>query len=100
MAQLLKLPQLTQRYGVAEVNVAGELAAVAVAQDGDVEKRERFLRGAVNFAGEQNRSSAGAEKRAAVGGELLQRVEEAFFGHHFQVRGAFAARQDHAGYVF
>ena len=29
-------------------------------------------------------------------GEFLQRVEEAFFLHHFQVRGAFAAGEDYA----
>ena len=78
------------------VNVAGELAAVAIAQDGDVEQGERILRRAVDFFGEKDCAGAGAEERAAVCGEFLERVEEAFFLHYFQVRGAFAAGEDYA----
>ena len=79
------------------MNVARELAAVAVAEYGCSSKPERILRGAVNFAGEENCSGAGAEKCAAVCGEFLEALEEAFFRHHFQVRGAFAAGEDYAG---
>jgi hypothetical protein len=53
-------------FCVSEVNVAGKLASIAVSQDGDIEERERLLRGAVNFACEQNGSGASPEKCAAI----------------------------------
>src|SRR5580704_17151584 len=92
--------RLGTQHCLAQVYVAGELPSVAIAQDGDIEQRKGFLRGAVNFAREQNCSSAGAEKRAAVCGELLQRVEQAFLRHHLQVCGAFAAGKDYARDAF
>src|SRR6202167_2098976 len=87
-------------FCVSEVNVAGELASIAVSQNGDIEERERFLRGAVYFACEENGSGARPEKCAAIRSELFQGIEEAFFGHYFQVRDAFTARQNHARNAF
>ena len=46
--------------------------------------------------GEEDCAGAGAEECAAIFGERLERVEETFFLHHFQVRGAFAAGEDYA----
>jgi hypothetical protein len=49
------------------------------------------------IAREQDCAGAGSEKSASVGGKLLQRVEESFFGHHFEVSGTLASRQNDAG---
>src|SRR5271167_1033746 len=76
------LDRFLAQLGFAHVNVAGKLAAVAVAQDADVEQAERGLRWAVHLAREQDRAGASAEKRAAARGEPLQRVEEAVLGHY------------------
>ena len=54
------------------------------------------MRGAVDVAREQDRARAGAEERAAIFRELLERVEEAFLAHYFQVRRALAAGEDYA----
>ena len=78
------------------MNVARELAAVPVAQDRNVEQPERSLRGAVHLARQQNRARARAEKRAAVGSELFQRVEEALLGENLQMCAALAARKNDA----
>jgi hypothetical protein len=88
--------RLGMQLGFSHMDVAGKLAAVAVAKNRGVEERERGLRGAVNFFCEENCASAGAEERAFLRGKLFQGVEEAFCGHHFQVRGAFAAGEDDA----
>src|ERR1700689_2809609 len=60
-------------FCVSKVNVAGKLASIAVSQNGDIEERERFLRGAVDFACEQNGAGASPEKSAAIRSELFQR---------------------------
>ncbi len=83
-------------FVAAGVNVARELAAVAIAENGDIEQAERILRRAVNLFGEKDCAGAGAEKCAAACREFLQRVEKAFFFHHFQMRGAFSAGEDYA----
>src|SRR5271155_533004 len=50
----------------------------------------------MHLACQQNRTCARAEKRAALCGESLQRLKEAFLGHHLQMRAALAARQNDA----
>ena len=85
------------KFGGATLDVARELASVAVAQDRNVEQVERVLRGAVDLARQQNCSGASAEERAAVGGELLERREQAFLLHYLQMRGALASRENYAG---
>src|SRR5271156_3348102 len=64
-------------FCLSQVNVARKLASIAISQHGNIEQRERLLRGAVNFAREKNRSGASSEKCASVGSKLLQRIEEA-----------------------
>src|SRR5208282_574545 len=80
----------------AGVNVACELASVAVAKNRNVEQVERLLRGAVNLVGQQNRPRAGAKERAAVVRKLFQRIEQPFFHHDLHMRAALAARKDNA----
>ena len=50
----------------------------------------------MDFFGEKNCAGTGAEECAAVCGEFFECVEEAFFLHYFQVRGAFTAGEDYA----
>lgn len=77
-------------------DVARELAAVAIARDGDVEQAKRRLRWMVNLACEKNRAGARAEERAAIGGKFLERIEEALFCEDLEVRAAFAAGKNYA----
>ena len=85
------------QFGAARVNVAGDLAAVSVAQHGNVEQPKRLLFRPMHFAREHDRAGARAEERAAIlSRKLLQRVEETFFLHHFKMRGALATGKNYA----
>ena len=77
-------------------DVAVDLAAVAVAQDGHVEQAERILRGIFHVGGEEDRAGARAKDRAIVGGEFVDGFVEAFFLKELELRGAFAAGEDEA----
>jgi hypothetical protein len=52
------------------------------------------LGGIFDVGGEEDGAGAGAENGAAFGGELADRVEEAFFLKELKLRGAFAAGED------
>ena len=80
--------------GGAEENIAGELAAVGVAKDGHVQQGERGLDGVFDVRGEKDGTGAGAENGSALGGELTDGVEQAFFLEELKLRGALAARED------
>ncbi len=82
--------------GVAEENVAGELAAVAVAKDGHVEELERILRGIFDVVGEEDGSGTGAKDSAAFAGVIADGVVETFFLEELELRGAFAAGENEA----
>src|SRR6202041_1819023 len=60
------LERFLAQFRFAHVNVACELAAVAVSQNGYVEKAERRLRRAVHLSREQDGAGTRAEKRTAV----------------------------------
>ncbi len=90
------LERFFMKFGRAGVDIAGQLPSVAIAQDRYIDESERILLRPVNFAREQNRSRASPEESAAIRGKFLQRVEQAFFFHDFQVRGAFTAWKNHA----
>lgn len=79
----------------AEKDVAGELAAVAVAKNGDVEKLERSLFGILDARGEKNRAGTGAEDGVLLG-EFSDGVVKALFLEELQLRGGFAARENEA----
>jgi hypothetical protein len=87
-----------ERFGFdfarAEENVAGELTAVGVAENGHVHEAERGLRGILDFGGEENCSGASAENCVAVGSEFPDSVVEALFLEELELCGAFAARED------
>jgi hypothetical protein len=80
----------------AEEDVAGKLAAVAVAKNGHVEKLEGILRRIFDVSGEKNRAGTGAENGAVFGGELADGLVEAFFLEELELGGGFAAGQDQA----
>jgi hypothetical protein len=84
----------------AEENVAGELPAIGVAENGDVEKAERGLLRIFDVLREEDGASASAEDRFAAGGELADGVLKAFFFEELELRGAFAAGKDQAGALF
>ena len=78
------------------VNVACELAAVAIPQNSNIKQTKRGLRRPVHFARKQDCSSARAEECAPVRGELLESLEQAFLRHHLQMGAALAARENHS----
>ena len=80
----------------AEENVAGKLAAVAVAEDGHVEKAERGLRRIVDMSSEEDCAGAGAKDGVAGVGKFADGVVEALFAEKLQLRGGFAAGKDEA----
>ncbi len=86
---------LFQRAG-AEENIAGELAAVTVAEDSHVEKSERGLGRIVDVTGEEDCASTGAENGVTGAGEFANGVVQAFFAKELELRGGFAAREDQA----
>jgi hypothetical protein len=86
---------LLERAGTEE-DVAGELAAVAIAKNGHIQELEGILRGIFHLGGQENGSGAGAEDGVAVGGKVADGVVEAFFLEELELRGAFAAREDEA----
>jgi hypothetical protein len=77
-------------------DVAVDLAAVAVAEDGQVEEAEGILFWIFYLGGEQDCAGAGAENWAIVGGEFADGVVEAFFLEELELGGAFAAGEDEA----
>jgi hypothetical protein len=80
----------------AEENIAGELAAIAVAEDGHVEKAERRLRRIVDMSSEEDCAGTGAEDGVTGVGEFADGVVQAFFAEKLQLRGGFAAGKDEA----
>ncbi len=80
----------------AEENIAGELAAVTVAENGHIEKAERGLRGIIDMSGEQDCAGTGAENGVAVVSKFANGVVEAFFLEKLELRGAFATGKDQA----
>jgi hypothetical protein len=80
----------------AKENIAGELAAVAVSEDGHVEKAERGLRGIVNMSGKENCAGTSAENGVTGVGEFADGVVQAFFAEELKLRGGFAAGKDQA----
>jgi len=74
-------------------DIAGELAAVAVAQDGHIEKLERILGGIFDVIREKNGACASAED-GVVFREFADRVVEALFLEELELGGGFAARED------
>ncbi len=80
--------------GFAGDDVAVDLAAVAVAQDGHVEQAERILLRIFYVGGEEDCAGAGAENWAIVRGEFADGFVEAFFLEELELRGAFAAGED------
>ena len=83
-----------------EENVAGNLAAVRVAENGHVHQTKRGLRRIFDFGSEQDCAGAGAENRAAGVGEIADSVVETFFLEKLKLRGAFTARKDEAIALF
>jgi len=79
----------------AEENVAGELAAVTIAENGHVEELQGILRRVLDLRGEENGARAGAEN-GVFPGEIADSVEEALFLEKLQLGGRFAAGQDEA----
>ena len=75
-------------------DVAGKLAAVAVAENGHVEKLEGILRGIFDMRGEKNRAGTGAENGVAFTGELADGVIQALFLQKLKLGGRFATGQD------
>ena len=80
----------------AEEDVAGELAAVAVAENGHIEELERILRRIFDVRGKKNRTGTGAENGVALGGELANGFVEAFFPEELELGGGFAAGENEA----
>ena len=87
-------------FARAEEDVAGDLAAVRVAENRHVHKAKRGLRGIFDFGGEQDRPSAGAKNGAAGVCEVSNSVVEAFFLEKLELRCAFTARKDKAVALF
>jgi hypothetical protein len=82
-----------ERRGTEE-NIAGKLAAVAIAQNGHVQKFEGILPGIFHMCGQKNRSGAGAKYGSAFAGEFPNGVVKTLFLEELQLCGAFSARQD------
>src|ERR1700688_621293 len=74
-----------------EEDVAGQLAAVSVAQHRHVQKAERVLRRVLHRGGKQDCTGTGAENRMLVRSKFLNRFEQTFFLQELQLRGGFAA---------
>src|SRR5271167_2109309 len=86
---------LFQRAG-AEEDVAGELAAITIAEDDHIEKVEGGLHRILYMSGEENCAGTSAEDGFAIVSEFANGVVEAFFLKELQLRGAFAAGKDQA----
>ena len=82
--------------GGAKENVTGKLAAVAVAEDGHVQKLQRVLLGIFHLICEKNGAGASPEDRSALLGEFENGIVEPFFFEKLELRGAFAARKNEA----
>jgi hypothetical protein len=80
----------------AEENIAGDLAAVAVAEDGHIEKTERRLRRIVDMSGEENSAGASTEDGVADVGEFADGVVQTFLAEELELRGGFAAGKNQA----
>src|SRR5439155_6837713 len=80
--------------GGSEKNVAGELAAISIAQNSHVQKAQRRLWRIGDVCGKENCASAGAEDGRIVRGEFFDGFEETFFHEELQLGGAFPAGKD------
>ena len=87
-------------FARAEEDVAGDLAAVRVAENRHVHKAKRGLHRIFDFGGEQDCSGAGAEDGTAGVCEVSNGVVEAFFLEKLELRCAFTARKDEAVALF
>ena len=79
-----------------EEDVAGELAAVAIAKNGHVEEFEGILRGIFHARGKEDGASTSSKDGVALGGEPANGVVEFFFLEELELGCAFAAREDEA----
>ena len=82
-----------ERARLAE-NVAGELTAVAVSEDGHAQELQRILRRILNLIRQENGAGTGAEDRASRIGEFADGIVEALLLQELELRGAFAAGED------
>jgi hypothetical protein len=80
----------------AEENIAGKLAAVAVAEDDDVEKAERGLGWIVDVSGEEDRARTSAEDGVTFVSKFADSIVQAFFAEELELRGGFASGKDQA----
>lgn len=78
----------------AEEDIAGELTAVAIAENSHIQKFEGILRGIFYACGEEDGAGTGAEDGAALGGEFTDGVVETFFPEELELRGTLAAGED------
>jgi len=77
--------------GGAKENIAGELAAVGVAENGHVEEAEGRLLGVLDMSGEKDRASTSAEDGAVRGSKFTDRLEKPFLAEELKLRCAFPA---------
>src|SRR5260221_10080966 len=82
------------KFGSAKENIAGELAAVRVAQNGHVEEAERFLRRIFYVSRKQDCPRARGEKRVDVCRKFFYNVPQAFFLPKISLRGGIPAPKD------
>ena len=75
-------------------DVAGEMPAIGVAQNGHVQKSQRGLCRIFHFGGEQNRSRTGSKDGAPFRRKLLHRVKQALFLQELELRSALPSRQN------
>ena len=83
--------RLRFQFGRTEENVAGQLAAVSIAQHRHVQKAERVLRRVFHRSGKQDCTGTCAENRMLVRSKFLDRFEQTFFLQELQLGGGFAA---------
>jgi hypothetical protein len=79
-----------------EEDVAGQLAAVAIAKNGHVEEFEGILCGIFHVRGKEDGASTSAKDGAAIGGEIANGVIESLFLEELELGCAFAAGKDEA----
>ena len=84
------------KSGGLEKNVAGELTAVTIAENGHVEQFQGALFRIFDFVRQENRPGAGAENGAAVAGEFADGVVEPFFLEELELRSGFPTRKNEA----
>ena len=82
-----------ERAGTEE-DVAGELAAVTIAENRHVQEFEGILRGIFHARSKEDSAGTSAEDGAAFSGIFADCVIETFFLEELNLRGAFAAREN------